>query len=137
MRQIYSIMQERQVRVDYYILNCQSRSNAYWLSVVYGYKAVLQILALILALKLRKVKISGLNDSREIRRVVYIISGILLLLLIDSFFLTKYLNTYKSIAALGLITGPAAGLGFIFIPKVIVTHHGICVNILLCTMQVI
>ena len=132
----YSLMQERQVRVDYYIFRCKSGSSLYWLSVVYGYKVVLQIVAFILAIKIRKVKISGLNDTKEVRRIIYILSGVLLLLAIDSFVLIKYLNTYKSIFAFGLITGSTVVLGFIFIPKVTVANYWTCINILPCTMQV-
>ena len=126
----YFITQERQVRVDYYVLICQSGSKLYWLSVVYGYKAVLQIVALVLAIKIRKVKISGLNDTKEVRGTVYIVSGILLVLAINCFFLSKYLNTYSAIFALvGLISGSTVVLGFIFIPKVFIILYIVCVNI--------
>ena len=56
--------QVRGVEYRYYIYICTSTARDVTLGVLYGYKAVLQAVTLVMALKTRKVKIQGLNDYR-------------------------------------------------------------------------
>ena len=47
----------------FYIYVCASQQRYITLGILYGYKALLQIVALIFAISIRKVHIKGLNDA--------------------------------------------------------------------------
>ena len=72
-----TLLQERGVRVDNSVLQCVSSSATYWYIPLYGYKIVLQVLGIVLALRIRKVEVKGLNDAKEVQRVIYVIGVIL------------------------------------------------------------
>ena len=42
------------------------------LGVIYSYKIVIQLIGVVLAFSIRKVKIKGLNDSKEISIILYV-----------------------------------------------------------------
>ena len=112
------LLQERGVRVNNFVLLCDSKSTLYWLSVIYGYKAVLQVVAVILAIRIRKVEIKGLNDAKEVKRITYIVTVILLAIVVIDFVYEEYLNVHAAVLGFGLIAAASVVLGFLFIPKV-------------------
>ena len=79
---------------------------------------VIQLVAVILAFSIRKVKIKGLNDSKEISAIVYITSIILVLTIVMTLALRDFINVSGTVNAVGYSTAATVVLGFIFIPKV-------------------
>ena len=91
-----------------------------WLGVSYGYKLLLQFVAVYLAFQTRKVKIRALNDSKEIAFIIYVTSLILIALVGVSFAVgSTHPTLYTALVGVGRLTYPTVILGFIFIPKVI------------------
>jgi len=88
------------------------------LGVIYSYKIVIQLIGVVLAFSIRKVKIKGLNDSKEISIILYITSIILVIVIVITLALGDYINVSGSIFSLGVSTATTVVLGFIFIPKV-------------------
>ena len=82
--------------------------------------SALHIVALILAIQTRKVRIKILNDSKEVAAIIYITSIVLAELVIVSFSLTNFQNIYETLYCGGLIVAATVVLAVIFIPKVCV-----------------
>lgn len=76
------------------------------------------MVAVILAFSIRKVKIKGLNDSKEISAIVYITSIILVLTIVMTLALRDFINVSGTVNAVGYSTAATVVLAFIFIPKV-------------------
>ena len=72
------------------MIQCVSDSDLYWNIPLYGYKTVLQVIGVVLALRIRKVEVKGLNDAKEVQRVIYITGVIVVILVVNDFvFSTK------------------------------------------------
>lgn len=82
------------------------------------YKCALQICALYLAFKTRKVKIKGLNETKYIAMMVYVETLIVILTLVVTFALTDYVNIYAAAQSIGNTATGSIILGLTFIPKV-------------------
>jgi len=91
----------------------------YFLGVIYSYKIVIQLIGVVLAFSIRKVKIKGLNDSKEISIILYISSIILVIVIVITLALGDYINVGGGVFSLGISTGSTVVLGFIFIPKMV------------------
>jgi len=89
-----------------------------WLSIVFGYKALLQIIAIFLAFGTRKVKIEGLNDAKYIAGIIYVTSIVLAVIFVSFLTLRSYLNSLAAVYSIGFTVAPTLILGFVFIPKV-------------------
>lgn len=87
-------------------------------AVLYGYKAVLQVIALIFAFRTRKVKLKGLNDSKYIAAAIYISSIVLAVIIISTYTLQDYANAFPTLVGLGLIVGTTMILTLVFVPRV-------------------
>jgi gamma-aminobutyric acid type B receptor len=105
--------------VHYSIYKCIQDGSIIWLAVSFGYKALLQLVAMFMAFHTRRVKVKALNDSKEIAVIIYINSIILTLLIVTEFALVGYHNTHAALFGLGLLIDGFLFLGFIFIPKMI------------------
>ena len=88
-----------------------------WLALSFGYKGILQVLAVFMAFHTRRVKVRILNEAKEIAAIIYINSIILVLLTVTEFTLTSHQNTYAALFGLGLLVEATLFLGLIFIPK--------------------
>ena len=88
------------------------------LVVIYSYKIVIQLIGVVLSFSIRKVKIKGLNDSKEISIILYVTSIILVIVIVITLALGDYINVSGSIFSLGISTASTVVLGFIFVPKV-------------------
>ena len=110
--------QEEGFNVTYNVSVCSSSARFVFLGITFSYKIVLQVIAIILAFSIRKVKIKGLNDSREISAIVYATSIILVLVIVMTLALRSFINVSGTINGLGFSTASTVALGFIFIPKV-------------------
>ena len=108
------------IRTEYCFYSCQSESDndQIWLGVLFGYKAILQIIGTLLAFATRKVKVKGLNDAKYIAGVIYITSIIIVVIIISFIALRKHLNALAAIYSVGYVLDATAILGLIFIPKV-------------------
>ncbi len=83
------------------------------------YLISLQVAAVILAFKTRKVKIKVLNDSKYVAAIIYITSMVVVALIVITFALDSYIVVTEVLFSGGLILATTTFLGFIFIPKVL------------------
>ena len=111
-------MQELAKVFDYFFYFCDSKSRDICLGIIYGYKAVLQIVALVFSFSIRKVKVKGLNDAKGIAGAVYVTSIVTAVIIVAFYSLKGYLNLYAVLFCLGFFIGTTAILCLIFIPKV-------------------
>ena len=111
-------MQVQGIAYEYYFFFCDSQSRDISLGVLYGYKALLQIIALAFSFSIHKVKIKGLNDAKSIAVAVYVTSTVTAVIMVSFCSLKQYLNIYATLFCLGFFIGPTAILCLILIPKV-------------------
>ena len=102
----------------YFIYTCNSTARDYTQGALYGYKVVLQLATVIMAIKSRKVKIQGVNDCREIILATYISSFVLMIIFIFNIFVADRLNLYTMFTSFGLFVGTTAIMVLVFVPKV-------------------
>ena len=108
------------VQEKYYHLVCYPTSSPafYWKILILSYLAVFQIVGIVLAFETRKVKFPGLRDSAFVATIIYISSLVLVMLAVDTFILSSYLNTYGAIFAIGILILTTIFLLFTFVPRV-------------------
>ena len=87
-------------------------------AVLFGYKGVLQVLALLLAFRTRNVKVKGLDDSVYIATSVYVTSIVLTVIIVSTYTLRDYVNAYPAVVGMGLFLGTTTILGLVFVPRV-------------------
>ena len=104
--------------LDHYVYQCFNSSSFPWLLFLYIYLGLLQIIALILAIQTRKVRIKILNDSKEVAAIIYITSIVLVELAIVSFALSSFNNIHEALYDFGLLLVAIVILLLIFVPKV-------------------
>ena len=102
----------------YFIVICRSQSRAIALGVLYGYKALLQVIAILFAFSTRKVKVKGLDDAKYIAIAVYITSIVTVVIIVGTYTLYDYRNTFPLVICSGIFVGTTAILMLVFIPKV-------------------
>ena len=90
-------------------------------AVLYGYKGLLQAIALLLAFCIRKVKVKGLDDSMYIAASIYVTSIVLAVIIVSTYTLREYVNAYPAVIGIGLLVGTSMILGLVFVPRVSVT----------------
>ena len=102
---------------------CFSPTEPIWLSFVIGYKIILQGIGCFLAFNIRKVKIKGLNDSKEVSAILYTTFVLIAAIIIVTFIYGDYVNIDGGIYGLGIFAATTVVLTFIFVPKVHNTHQ--------------
>ena len=100
------------------VFNTLKDASSIWVALLFGYLGLLQFSSLILALMNRKITIRAVNDSREIRTLVYITSFIVLEMSIMYFAVGDFNNTSISVHIGHLLAATTVVLLFIFVPKV-------------------
>eukprot|EP00731_Ephydatia_muelleri_P021190 Em0013g917a len=66
------------------IFICDSQKGyTIWHGVLFGYKGLIQVVAILLAFGTRKVKVKGLNDSKYIAAIIYVTSICLVVVIIS------------------------------------------------------
>ena len=108
----------RGIVYEYFFWFCDSTSRDISLGILYGYKALLQVVALVFSFSIRKVKIKGLNDAKSISLAIYVTSTVTAVIIVSFYSLKEYLNVYATLFCLGFFIGTTAILCLIFIPKV-------------------
>lgn len=102
----------------YYTYICISHERYITLGILYGYKALLQIIALIFAVSIRKVNIKGLNDAIYIIFAIYVTSIITSVIVVSTYTLTELINAYTAVFCICFFIGTTVILLLVFIPPV-------------------
>ena len=108
----------QQIITRYYIFVCDSRSRDIFLGILYGYKALLQIIAMVFAFSIRKVKVKGLNDTKFIVAIVYVTSISTAAIIVAAYTLNTKINGYAALFSSAVVIGTTTTLGLVFVPKV-------------------
>lgn len=102
----------------YFVFFCHNTSRSITLGVLYGYKMLLQVIALIFAFSIRKVKIRGMNDAKYVGAAVYVTSIVTAVVIVFSYTLDQYINVFAGVFCTGFFIGTTAILGLVMIPPV-------------------
>ena len=116
---------------EYFLYVCESDGQDVLYAVLYGYKGLLQAIALLLAFRTRKVKVKGLDDSKYIAASIYVTSIVLAVIIVSTYTLMDYVNVYPAVVGMGLLLGTTMILALVFVPRVsyIFQNHG-CFTVL-------
>ena len=115
-----------EVEYQYSIYTCSSFARNVTLGVLFGYKALLQIITVVMALKTRKVKVKGLNDYREIVLATYISSFVLVIILVFTYTVADRINLFSVLTSLSHFVGATAIMVLVFVPKVTINSCCCC-----------
>ena len=85
---------------------------------LYVYKGLLQVIALLLVFRTRKVKVKGMDDSKYIAAVVYITSIVLAVIIITTYTLTDFVSVFPAVVGSGFLLGTTMILVLVFVPRV-------------------
>ena len=107
----------------YYIYRCESAGRDIAVYLLYGIKALLQVIALIFAFSIRKVNVKGLNDSQYVIASVYLGSVCLIIVVVSVVTLGHYVNYLIIVTCTIYSFGTTAPLLLIFIPKVSICNN--------------
>ena len=103
---------------NYNVYVCLNSGTVTWLVILYIYKGLLQLAAMLMAFHIRRVKIKVFNDSKEIAIAIYLNCITLLLLAVVEFTLSAYHEAYAALFGAGMIVGATLFLTLVFIPRV-------------------
>lgn len=103
---------------SYSLYICEARGQVALFTVLFGYKGLLQVTALLLAFSTRKVKVKGLNDSKYIAAAIYVTSIVLAVTVVSTYTLMDYVNIYPAVVGIGFLLGTTMILGLVFVPRV-------------------
>ena len=104
----------------HFVYICDSPAEDISVALLFFYKVVLQIVAALLAFRLRtrKVKVKGLDDAKYIIAAVYISSLAIILAIVSVFAFVQYLNAFAMAFSVEINIASTAILALVFIPKV-------------------
>ena len=103
---------------DHVIYFLDSSAQKIFIAVLYGYKGVLQLIALLLAFRTRNINVKGLDDAKYIISTVYITTIGIVVIAMTFYVLRDFLNVYTATVSLTLFLVTTVILGLIFVPKV-------------------
>jgi len=104
--------------VKFYVRRCYTDKEIIFIPLFIGTKLLIQFIGVFLAFSIRKVKIKGLNDSREVSAILYVTTAITAVTSVIIFIFGDYINVDGAGYSFGSTTGAYCVLGLIFIPKV-------------------
>ena len=110
--------QDLDIVTEYFTYVCSSTARNIFLGILYGYKMLLQVIALVLAFSTRKVKVKGINDAKYIAAATYVTSIVLAVILVATYTLNEYVNAFPALFCTGFLIGTTVILGLVFVPKV-------------------
>ena len=110
--------QDLDIVTEYFTYVCSSTARNIFLGILYGYKMLLQVIALVLAFSTRKVKVKGINDAKYIAAATYVTSIVLAVILVATYTLNEFVNSYPALFCTGFLIGTTVILGLVFVPKV-------------------
>ncbi len=103
---------------NFFIFVCNVPARDVMLGVLYGYKALVQVVALVFSFSIRKVKVKGLDDAIFIAGSIYISSIVLTVIIVSTYTLGDFLNAFPVVFCTGFMIGTTVILGLVFIPLV-------------------
>ena len=121
-----------EVEYQYFIYTCNSTPRDVTLGVLYGYKILLHLATVVMALKTRKVRVKGLDDYREIVLATYVSSFVLVIILIFNIFVSDRIDLFSVLTSFGLFVGATAIMVLVFVPKVTINSCCCCLFVCLC-----
>lgn len=88
---------------------------------------LLQIIALLLAFSIRKVKVKGLDDAKYIGAAVYVTSIVLAVVIVATYSLIDIINWFAALFCTGFQFGTTTILFLVFVPLVMTkeTHSSL------------
>ena len=115
---LYIISQPTAEIHQYFLYVCESDGQDILYAVLYGYKGLITLFALLLAFRTRKVKVKGLDDSKYIAASIYITSIVLAVSIVSTYTLMDYVNAYPAVVGMGFLLGTTMILTLVFVPRV-------------------
>ena len=89
-----------------------------WLTIIILYLGVLEIIAVILAVKTRNIKIKAVNDSKDVIDIVYIVAIASFCMLVLSYVLQDYSNIGIGLVTISMLLAATGTITLTFVPKV-------------------
>ena len=116
-------MQPTQRVIENFFYMCPVTGPAIVFLVLYGFKALLLVLALILALRTRKSNKDTLDDYKYIAATVYITNIVLVVIIVSNFVLVTFVNVNPAVQSGAKFIGTTVILCFTFVPKVVCMYY--------------
>ena len=110
------------VSTDHMIYLHESPVHKVLVGILYGYKGIIQLIALIMAFRTRDIKVKGLDDAKYIISTVYITTVGIVITTVTLYVLREYLNISTATLTLTIFFSTTVILGLVFIPKVCIPH---------------
>ena len=104
----------------YFTYVCSSKARDIFIGILYGYKMILQIIALVFAFSIHKVKVKGLDDAKYIAVAIYVTSIVFAVIIVSAYTLKEFTNLFPALFCTGFFIGTTSILGLVFVPKVCV-----------------
>ena len=101
-----------------FIYTCKSTPRIIYSGILFGYKMVLQVITLVLAFSIRKVKVKGLDDTKYIAAAIYVTSIVLSVIIVTIYSLVDIITAYGVLFCTGLLIGTSVILILVFVPLV-------------------
>lgn len=111
-------LQEFEIITNNFIYICDSTAHDIFLGVLYGYKMLFQVVALLLAFSIRKVKVKGLDDAKYIGAAIYVTSIVLAVIIVATYSLKDVINGFAAVFCTGFLLGTSVILALVFVPLV-------------------
>ena len=96
----------------------ESPVHRVFLGLLFGYKIIIQTIALFLAFRTHDIKVKGLDDTKCIITAVYVTTMNTVVFTMSFYLLKEHLNTYTAMITLSVFISTTMILGLVFIPKV-------------------
>ena len=108
------------IREHFFVLVCYESASLsfFWRILIFIYLGILQLLGIVLSFQTRRVKYTGLRDSKYITAIIYISSIVLAVVALVTFSLRTHINIGSGIIVSGYFILTTIFLSLIFIPKV-------------------
>ena len=95
-----------------------SSPSFFWRIFIFAYLAIIQLLGIVLSFQTRRVKYTGLRDSKFVAIIIYISSIVIVVLALITFSLRTQINVGTGIFVTGYFVLTTILLALTFIPKV-------------------
>ena len=112
------LSKELGVVTKYWTYVCDSKAQDIFLGFLYGYKMIFQIIALLLAFSIRKVKVKGLDNAKYIGASTYVTSIVLAVIIVATYSLKDIINGFAALFSFGIQLGTTVVLALVFVPLV-------------------
>ena len=113
---LHLFLQKFKITFNHFTYVCSSRARNITLGILYGYKLVVHLI--ILAFTSLKVKVKGLDDAKYITASISMISTMLAIMLLTTYFLNEYVNWFPGLFSTALFISTTFILALVFVPKV-------------------